>query len=287
VLVAVLVTGFSGCAGTTDPSDVRLLATADRDRWVLPLDPYYAPHWAFEMYAVDLSAVDCMEAKGFLDVPMIPYDPNAPDPATHNAVGRRLFNPDVAAQFGYRWALPLKYDRLRAMELNRTLDSATASALQECEAEAYERLGIDQADDWVAGAAASLSPEKDQAVVDAGLRWRECMSDLGISGLPTNPYEFPTPEWSQRWGLDGDSDGGEDPTFGSPNPEEIDYAVKDAQCRDSSGWTETFYTVEWALQEEYVRENFDKLEKQRAQNETREQLFRDIIAGVYQGDGGE
>jgi hypothetical protein len=273
-----------GCASSTSPQDVELLVAKDRAHWALPLDPYLAPHWAFEMYAVDLLSGDCMRDKGLAENPMIPYDPDAPDAATHNSSGRRLFDADIAARYGYRWASPLKYDRLRALELNMTIDQATASAQSACEEDAYERLGIEPSEDWVAREAFRFDPAQDEAVVGAAALWRECMGELGLPDLPQDPHQMPPVGLADEWGLNDDSGDG-DPLYEPPVPDEVDLAVKDAACQESSGWAQAYYEAEWVAQEAYVRDNFDRLEKQRAENESRQKLFRSIIAGTYDASG--
>ncbi|MDR1442015.1 MAG: hypothetical protein LBJ02_06470 [Bifidobacteriaceae bacterium] len=278
--------GVGACDGGGTAAEPQILAVKDQSHWTLPLDPYLAPHWAFELYAVDLLAEECMTARGLSENPMIPYDPNAPDPATHNGAGRRLFDPEIAAVYGYRWDPPLKYDRLRALELNATMGQEIAEAQTACEQQVYKGLDIERQDDWVLGTTASFAPKADQVVVEAARKWHDCMGDLGVTDLPATPSEFPTTELWARWGLDDQSgDGGDDPMYDSPVPEEIDYAVKDAGCQESSGWAQAYYEVEWRLQAEYVEKNFGKLEKQRAENESRVKLFKSIIDGSYQETG--
>jgi hypothetical protein len=271
------------CAGG-GAGEVRILATKDQDRWTLPLDPYYGPHWVFEMYAVDLLAVDCMAAKGISDVPMIPYNPDAPDTVTFNAVGRRLFNPEIAVRFGYRWDRPQKYDRERALELNRSVSVATGEALRACEADVYRELGIEEQSDWVAGATGQFAPETDPVVIEAAGRWHDCMTGLGVAGLSSDPNSFPAHELMARWGIDANGDGsGGEPVYDSPVAEEVEYAVMDAGCQQSSGWAAAYYEVEWRMQEDYLRKNYDRLERHRVENERREELFRSIIGGTYSG----
>ena len=61
--------------------------------------------------------------------------------------------------------------------------------------------------------------------------------------------------------------------------EEVAYAVHDAQCRESSGWTDALYEVEWEIHQSFVEEYPSELAALTADNALLSAQYTAIIEG--------
>lgn len=250
----------------------------DRLRWALPSDTYSAPPFSLRYYAVGLEASACIEETGYPFV-VRRYDINAPLPVTNNAVGRKLFDEKIAGEYGYHeqmnprinWA-----DQKASRELTFSLSDEAWDMIGNCLTEAEVRLGIDPEAVTYGG-----FPIDDVASVDsvreATGRWLECMAPLGIADLAPgdDPYSMPTGSLTNKWGLNQDVPEWElDPA----TVDEIEVAVADAKCRESSGWAEARYQAEWSAEEEFLEKHRKEFEAMRAQYEIQEKNFLAVIA---------
>ena len=95
------------------------------------------------------------------------------------------------------------------------------------------------------------------------------MSPLGIADLPARPWVFMNPgeapeslmnQWEWR------------PT-GQASADEIRVASHDAQCRESSGWSERFYDAEWKLHSEFIANNKAEIEKILEENKAKAEYY--------------
>lgn len=98
--------------------------------------------------------------------------------------------------------------------------------------------------------------------------WKACMQPLGIPDLPDTPLDMP-PEskmrvWDPSYFAGESEDGSSGTTTAEPTPfgeptgpsdDEKAVAVKDAQCRNSSGWAQAYYDTRWGLIEAHLKEN--------------------------------
>ncbi len=83
------------------------------------------------------------------------------------------------------------------------------------------------------------------------------MAPLGTIDLPAEP-------WSLGYGRLSVPDSLQEKwqwhNVGQPTPAEIEYAVYDAQCRESSGWTDILYDAEWDMREAFVNQHRTELD---------------------------
>jgi hypothetical protein len=193
-----------------------------------------------------LSSVECARGEGVISLTV----PPRPDIAlselpSWNTVGRKLFDERLAAQYGYHnspdnSATPdSDWNALRDSDLS----GADLEKVNKCQAEAYEVLPGAQGDANVVSGFAWKATEdiaKDEKVVTSAKRWNECMIPLGVPDLPPSPSGIPTESQAKRFGFDGEKALGLTPSL-----DEIDQAVADARCRESSGYSEAFYLAEW------------------------------------------
>ncbi|MDO4613748.1 MAG: hypothetical protein Q4B10_06755 [Actinomycetaceae bacterium] len=247
----------------------------DISTWALPLDPYQDPPISLLGYASDLVRADCLKNAGF-EYPVVPYNENAPTKATRNEVGRRLFNPDIARSFGYHEPRSQRISEKELQERQEPTGSEYIQAADKCEA-----LVADAGIDWeefsnktAQEIAWNLAPEKNKTVVAATQRWRECMMPLGIPALPDTPDKMPGEVLHNTFGLETAS------SWDSPSAsaEEIRIATADAECRESSGYSQALYDAEFAAQEKAVAEHATELAPLLERNRKSLEAARKIIA---------
>ena len=89
---------------------------------------------------------------------------------------------------------------------------------------------------------------------------------------------MPGPTLGQKFGLDTAADWDAPPA----GQEEIELAIADAKCRESSGITEAMYDKEFAEQEKLVEENSRDLapliEKNKKLTETAREIIREYAS---------
>jgi len=279
---ALVLAGCSGSDGgeTSAASDVADMFTPAIDSWVMPLDSFHE-NLAFKtQVASDLVMRACMQEQGY-DYPGPFLDPDRAATATQNSWQWRLFDEDIARTWGYSQEMRiLDPDRLRS---DRALVDALAEEAPDAVATCRERT--DSAippDDETAvnpralGAAALRATVQDADVRASVARWQECMAPQGIPDLPDDPIaEMPTPSLLTRFGRPAASDELVEVTVGA---EEIEVAVADARCRESSGYARTFYEEEWDRELEVVADNIDALERYRDANARRSAELDRVIA---------
>ncbi|MPN43353.1 hypothetical protein SDC9_190912 [bioreactor metagenome] len=111
-------------------------------------------------------------------------------------------------------------------------------------------------------------------VHQAAARWRECMAPLGIVDLPDEPWTAGAmsmpPSLMSAWGWTS--------SFGKPSADEVRIAVHDANCRETSGWSEALYESQWALAEKFVEDNKPALDALLQQHNKYIKKYQQIIA---------
>lgn len=259
----------SGQEATSEP------VKKDRSTWSLPLDPYWEPPTSLLAYASDLIRADCLKKAGF-EYPVISYNENAPAKVTRNQAGRRLFTPDIAKSFGYHEPHSQRISEKELQERQEPTGSDYVEAADKCEPLVTE-AGInweELSDKTVQEIAWNLSPQKEKAVVAATQRWRECMMPLGIPALPDTPDKMPGEVLHNTFGLETAAN------WDSPSAsaEEIRIATADAECRESSGYSQALYDAEFAAQEKAVAEHAAELAPLLERNRKSLEAARKIIA---------
>lgn len=264
-IVALVLGGVLVGCSPDGGSAVRAPTEAERQQWALPLDEYMLSDAAVGLtdYAENLLVSECMTAAQFDWVtPRVQVD--ALSQPTRSPSGRRVFTVEIAQTFGYHEPSILPAEVRDAMDAldRRSLSATEGAALETCIQQArvtlprpeYSQLGT-----RLANQALAQSIE-DSAVKDAGKLWRECMLPQGVSDLPEMPdgsaeNTMPPPSLVAQFGVDV-----MDSLIGAP---EIEMAVADAQCRETSGFSDALYLVEWERQSEALAENAEDLVRER------------------------
>lgn len=275
-----LVMATASCSSTqaTDPDlSPDGLIRKDLATWALPTDSYLNVPSGLLLSASQVKVAQCMTGRGESFTPLI-YDWNAPVPATANASGRRLFDETIAARYGYHTA-PDPSGFQRAMREQSTfLDKQSEAWLGVFSACWDQEVTADPIfdDNGTSQEFFALSGLDDPRVIEAAKTWRECMAPLGIPDLPDMPTSMPADSLAERFGL-----AAVDPVNGTDaidvSAAEIEVAVHDAQCRHSSGFTETYYDVEWEKDTDYVATHLTDLSPIREQTLAKERAMKDII----------
>lgn len=225
-------------------------------RWALPLDPYLLSDVQLTKaaYAAALTVDDCLAAKGIDDpVPYVDIDAAYGSDATV----RKWFDLKIAQTYGYHEPSQQRPAGLQAW------DEFQRQASTPSEDEVFLACRDDPATvspgysnnlmNFTSGlaTAAYSGASKDPAVLESAAAWNDCMADVGIEDLPSTPIEMPSESVRQRLGLGASIDS----PITEPTAEEIDLATTDAECRDSSGFTEAFYDALWARESSMLEDN--------------------------------
>lgn len=269
----------SGARSSAGDGQIQILVEKDKASWALPSDAYNPPYFAMEDYAIDLQATPCLEAAG-IDFRMVRFDPNGPGPKTMNDSQHRIFNRDVAAEFGYHLQLDPRVsmeDRIRN-DADSTLDDPdTWETWNNCRQDALRELGGDPTQEVYSFGFPVDSADRDPAVHEAEEKWRQCMAPLGIADLPSDATPtngLPTDSQYEHWGLNQDVAPWEIPP---PGQDEIKAAIHDAECRDSSGWTDARYEAEWNAEIDYLTRNYRELEAKRVKYDALKEAYLKVI----------
>ncbi|MDO5080445.1 hypothetical protein [Buchananella hordeovulneris] len=268
----------------------------DRARWALPTDAINPDSLgSLKIHAETTIDDDCMAKAGFPEFTPT-WDAFAPAPAFYSPSGRPVFNPESAKLYGYRNAPDPRNQRTEAdYQALDSLPKAYQEALSECTSGGIEVPGVGEEEKQRdAEIMENLdNPEKLAALLEnqtptihsqlnrlqvdastpeltaAAAAWRECMSPLGIADLPARPWVFMNPgeapeslmnQWEWR------------PT-GQASADEIRVASHDAQCRESSGWSERFYDAEWKLHSEFIANNKAEIENILEENKLKAEYY--------------
>jgi hypothetical protein len=263
ILGIVLTSGLAACApaGETEHDPAK-----NRDQWAMPLDEFMKTPTELANYAEQLLISKCLAAKGY-EWPVPWQDTDFSWGENFNSVGLRLFNTEIAAEYGYHRALPVDDPETDAWaEFGEFVNSYAPDAQFDdtflaCSDEARDDQTVPDADafNYASDLAVQASTEAAQteAVVSATSQWRECLSEQVDWAIPKDPNEWPTSEFFARFKITGPD------AVPVPSAEEIEIAVTDAECRESSGMSEAQYDAEWDAQLRLVAQNRDTLERNR------------------------
>ncbi len=224
------------------------LPERDIENWVMPLDRYLALDPFLANYAENLLVMPCMAAAGYEWTVPVQDIRDAPS-ATRNAVDRQVFTREIAASYGYHDAGPLAAPNAAWRQLvtdKQFIPADEERALVECLEQARVELPVPTGQMKLATTLAHQARDLaqiDPDVISAGRSWQECMASSGIADLPLTPINMPSPSMAQSFEI------------ASASAEEIAIALRDAECRDTSGWDEALYNVEWAAQLQLLAEN--------------------------------
>jgi hypothetical protein len=271
----VLVVGSCGGDKPSDTQSMRDEFDEDLAAWHLPLDTFRPDMFAEAgrwNYAENLLIADCLEDEG---LPGFPPDIAMTTEGLTND-GRQLFNIEIAREHGYAHPGSLEDDwtlseeQIAAREnFDAVLESTPdgQARLDACRDQAREDRPADIMNqlNLVNGLrdAAWETARSDDDVEASIDRWRECMEPLGVADLPELPDEMPSDAVRQRLGIPiPQADVLPDPgSPRTPTVEEIEFAVHDAECRESSGYAETCYEAEVEAQFDQIEGHEDELDR--------------------------
>jgi len=251
-LALVVAATMAGCASSSDQVSVDL-PPQNISQWAMPLDRYMAVTDIAADYAENLLMTPCMRNLGYEWV--VPWrDIGADHGPTWNDVDRRLFNAEIAQDWGYHTSSSTDSGLADWQEfVSQPVSDSMAADIVTCRTEVRKDLPrLDPSTQLGSGLAASAFEGAlvDDAVKAAAVQWRECMGDAGVPDLPATPSGMPSPSLSSRFDLGPDSE---------PSVDEILIATKDATCRESSGYLDATYQAEWELQVTALKQNVDAL----------------------------
>ncbi|MBK5224483.1 MAG: hypothetical protein JJE52_16730 [Acidimicrobiia bacterium] len=285
ILCAAIVAGCGDGGGSSNADGVDgspIASTADRygyDLATASLTPVYElvpEHKDIrDDYARDLLAQRCLE--GVVDY--TPITPDVVSPFSDYRTGQRVFNEEIAAQWGYSATRvnPLGHGPLPP---GVTVTPAIDEAMRECGRETDERLGQPpqmllgeiEAAGWDA---LSTSEELDAAAA----AWRSCMAPAGVVDLPLRPSGTASPSVSTPGAMVPDAQGNlQSDANVAPSEREIEVAVADARCREESGYTATELRVRAEAELEAIGRNLEAFDAVRDDYQQYARGIDDVIA---------
>ncbi|MGN6428930.1 MAG: hypothetical protein ACTHMF_19105 [Leifsonia sp.] len=253
---------LAGCSSAADRKPTLPLPSKNLAAWTMPLDQYvYTTDFALSSdYAENLLISPCMEKNGYsFPVPFLNLD--ALHGPSFNDAGARLFNLELAQQYGYHVAPNPDPGAQQWREIRATspkMSDAEFAVFSQCLKDARTQVHLlpqsaQAASSYANDAMSRASTDAD--VVAAAKAWRECMRPVGVSDLPASPLDMPSAGLSQRYGLN--ADGGSDKI----TQDELRVATADAQCQDDTGYRQKLYDATWSNQVEALRDNADDLKR--------------------------
>ncbi|MCO7274760.1 MULTISPECIES: hypothetical protein [Cellulosimicrobium] len=204
--------------------------------------------------------------------------------------GRRLFNVETAARWGYSGAPDPNAAIIRAAsEESMSWSPEQDEQFWACVDEAREELPTEgmRINNALAGLGASAwnGAALDPAVVAAAEKWVTCMQPLGVTDLPSSPNgeDGGTPTETMSASFGEIADGMENERTPEQKAEEIRLATFDAECQESSGYAQALYDAEWERQTTVVAENEDALATLLEEKNAFEKQSREILDGAGVG----
>ncbi|WP_128683303.1 hypothetical protein [Actinomyces qiguomingii] len=219
----------------------------------LPTDPYRGVDHRLTDYAWDISVAMCMQELGY-SYPVVSFDWNDPGNRREPSYAR-VRTPEEAAQYGFRLAPEeMNAELISAREYISQQGDDYSNALDGCSegVQNNELFDTVTAVDLVFPGNVAANP----AVVDANEAWHKCMEPLGVPDLPEEPGTAPS--IMTRLGLDG-VDNLALTDSASISEDEINMAVQEAECYETSGYDRLVYDLTWQGLDDYVQEHSAEL----------------------------
>lgn len=270
--------GIGGSSGADSPAS----AQENQQQWTMPLDEFAVASVELGNYAEQLLIGDCLAGKGYeWDVPW--QNTDFPWPANFNKIGIKLFDVETAQKWGYGLAPPADQDSAdRWAKFAQSVDSYNSDTtfqgvFMSCLQEVRDPDTMRDADqfDYIMGLKTQASDviRTDPNVRQAVKEWKQCVADQYSFDVPDRPEEMPT-ALVEQLGLPSSSNA-------VATAKEIEIAVADAKCQESSGYAAATYRAQWDAETELVSENRDKLERIRTEALAhREELLTVIAANA-------
>lgn len=274
------------------------LAKKDFATWSLPTDNYLRFDFLLFQQGQQVALKQCLTEKQVaVEVPPVTYDPAQSQAIYKNLKDFSIYSPEFAQVHGYRPPMVVEGNRAfqefmtgfaTSGDLNQTL------AISQCiidQSKQHHFLNpLPPTGDESEGASLPENPEQiqDSSLLDdanmgimamktpevqaAAAKWKECMAPVGITDLPEQPQLMPPPSKAMEWFTTSS------PLTGEPGEAERQVAVHDAQCRQSSGYSEAMYNALYAAYEEDLKTNKDRYLKRQQLMKERETALKQFIA---------
>lgn len=256
--------------------------TKNIDQWKMPVDEFGTYNADLANYVSQLRIAKCLTSQGY-EWPVPWQNTDFPLPADFNQAHYRLFNMTTAKKWGYHFAPaadPRSADAMIAFSdwaNSYHPDDSFDTKFAACGDAAFDKSmkrdgdGLNYLSDLAVQS--SEAARQDGDVQAAVQRWRKCLTPKVDFAVPDSPWSaMPPLSVGESLGLTG-----QDQTS-TASKAEIDIAVADAGCRDSSGLQKTLYDLEWDLQQKLVKENRDKLDRIRRDANSHNKELLKIVA---------
>ncbi|MGO4680504.1 hypothetical protein [Microbacterium sp. 2MCAF23] len=299
-------------AGTTATAPTSDLPAKDIAHWGMPMDPYSSAVLVhLSNYTENRRMETCLSKDGFTwPIPVEPTDDASYLVFPKNKSSFPALTVEIAQQFGYTAnympGIWLEDGHQTFTKLNRIAESSPGfePVFRACLDESRKTFDVQRISDIYNTTSMweyeeSKGVPQDPEVKKAAASWKQCITaagyDVSLSApvgdegeqMPTQklgielgffappPSEFPT-----GGGTYGDTevDPDSDPGPRRSTPAEIELAVADATCRDSSGWTKAYYDAQWDAEVRVVQKHADQLKTMKADIEALTAQARQIIA---------
>lgn len=269
----------------------------DFKNWTLPTDKYFVFDYVGRDKAERKKAISCLEEAGFKpDFPEIDESPEAIADLRRSIQTLLVLSDAHVAAVGYakesvqgtnkgfKQAFFKLANEADPSQLDKVKHCTKAFYLEENVAypfppSDYEELGVENnrhvPSPLLVYAKQALEPEAQTpemiAIFD---KWRTCMAPTGADLTSETPMSMPPASKSQEWDQ-AMRDSGK-PFF---IPEDhLTFAKQDASCRESSGFNEAVYNLQWNFYEQHVKDNPAYYEKaliwHQAKNKDLEEFFK-------------
>lgn len=250
----------------------------NRSQWTMPLDEFVVYPLQLDSYVDTLLMSECLAEAGY-DVPAPWQDTRFPPPADVNRVELRLFNVEIASLWGYHPSPPADVATSQAVaDFYEYVDTYNPDpeydgVFADCTERTRRPTSTDAINDISALAIQSEHiTEQKPEVIAALARWRECVAEQVNFDVPEDPMEMPPRPLAEEFGMTGPK------ASATISSEELALAVLDANCRESSRWSELQYEGEWKEQLKLIVDNRDNLDRNRAADVAREKELLQIVA---------
>lgn len=297
---AVLSLALAGCSsamsGTTPD-----LPKQDMARWVMPFDAFSSPLQAsLPTYAENRWMETCLGKEGInWPIPAQPTDEASALVPPTNMSAFPILTVEVAKQSGYDatympgtgggQAHRDQMDKLNAIaQATPGFDPLFESCLKEIR-KRLDSVGVNDLTNRMVGwqNEAMNAAYAEPSVKKTGAAWKKCLIAAGYpikQSAPIGNGEWmPTEALRASLGFSsaapgaaapvpsdgpittrGDASGGASVATG-PTKAEVDLAVADATCRESSGWTAAMYKAMWDAEVDQVKQHADDLVRTKTQ----------------------
>ncbi|WP_417554400.1 hypothetical protein [Microbacterium sp.] len=276
------------------------LPKKDIAKWVMPLDEYWSAGTdSLSSYASNLLVSECLKTE-YIDwqIPWQSTDPSSYLAPTANMSGFQHLTVEAAREYGYRAPVaPGGMGAPTAEELKQRKQFLTLAAstpgfdaiINVCIKDARKQFDeaestqiVNTMNGWVRDSWEKA--EQNAAVKQTGTIWQKCLNDAGYAVDLAAPIDdgadgtMPSRTLLQTLGIPPRWQSGDGAPENPLTQGEIELAVADATCRESSGWSKAIYDAMWVAQTKTVTEHADELVRLRERGDALLKSALQIIA---------